>query len=859
MGTTLYGVHTQGEFAAALAEVSRQSAAGGAYTIVLTGSFAIAGTLAIALATDAASLTIATAGNVISGSGTLSLSGRGTLVMAGSNTFTGGIDFASGTLDLAARGGAGSGRIHLTGGIGLPQTLRIHGTDMPINPIAIEYGGQMSAEGRNAVFAAVDLVDISATAQYASFADDGSITIPTAAGPVRLTFTAARSIGVRGGSRVSLLPDGNGGTLLESIGQFPDAAVTILGAAGTAVATGFDDLYRNATVQTVLANLVSAGVIAGTTHAMDFAGGVLPGWAGGTIEALVHQNTVVALPDTPSVLVSDAPGAVSVIGGAADGQLVLAGAGGVVFVSGTGQGSVVAGGGNSLVNIQPGNPGQYVDLGGGNDTVVASGGNNVISAGLGHNMLWLGAGGAAITARGDDTIVGGAGNALIDATTGPIAANVLAWLGSGGSLFSGGAGRSTIIGGAGNDTMITAQGASQLWLGSGTDNVSSAGQDTVIGGTGSATVVATHGLVYGGAGNMLFSGAAATGSANTVVGGSGAATVNGADIVFGGAGPMVVNPIITYGVPLGSYATTVVGGSGAETVNGAAAMFAGTGPLQFNSLANATVVGNAGGRATVSTSGNYASMLLYANGSTTFSNDKAPYPSYTGYFYWYYAIPVMIDTVVGVGGTLTVPFATGALISAPTGGGSTITVGGLSTVIGGGNGDVITAMDAGAQNAYHTYQTPYFYYPQPAYAAAAPVLLIAGAGAETISAAGFRGAATLIGGSGPDLLIGGDGDTTIATGTGPTTIVGGNPFSYTGGVGQTRSLFTFAAGNANTVQIEHFQASADFISLPGFPAGEATTALAGATIQGSDTLLTLSDGTSLTFVGFTGLSAANFI
>ena len=51
----------------------------------------------------------------------------------------------------------------------------------------------------------------------------------------------------------------------------------------------------------------------------------------------------------------------------------------------------------------------------------------------------------------------------------------------------------------------------------------------------------------------------------------------------------------------------------------------------------------------------------------------------------------------------------------------------------------------------------------------------------------------------------------------------------------------------------------DNILLQSYPAGEAASALAGAVQSGGNTLLTLSDGTAITFVGVNTLSAANFL
>ncbi len=54
-------------------------------------------------------------------------------------------------------------------------------------------------------------------------------------------------------------------------------------------------------------------------------------------------------------------------------------------------------------------------------------------------------------------------------------------------------------------------------------------------------------------------------------------------------------------------------------------------------------------------------------------------------------------------------------------------------------------------------------------------------------------------------------------------------------------------------------AKGDAVVLSGYAAAEAARALAGATIAGGNTTLTLSDATQVTFLGVTNLGAANFV
>ena len=73
------------------------------------------------------------------------------------------------------------------------------------------------------------------------------------------------------------------------------------------------------------------------------------------------------------------------------------------------------------------------------------------------------------------------------------------------------------------------------------------------------------------------------------------------------------------------------------------------------------------------------------------------------------------------------------------------------------------------------------------------------------------------------------------------------------------SLTALLQGNATDLVMQHFDPAWDYLALYGFPAGEVAAALAGATTVGGSERLTLSDGTHITFEGFTGLTVANFL
>ena len=105
-------------------------------------------------------------------------------------------------------------------------------------------------------------------------------------------------------------------------------------------------------------------------------------------------------------------------------------------------------------------------------------------------------------------------------------------------------------------------------------------------------------------------------------------------------------------------------------------------------------------------------------------------------------------------------------------------------------------------------------------------------------------------GTGPNLLIGGAGMSFLFAGSGGTTLQGGS----------AATDFVFRQGMAGgQVAVTGWNPGLDNILLQSYPAGEATSALAGASHSGGNTLLTLSDGTAITFVGVNTLSAANFL
>ncbi len=507
-------------------------------------------------------------------------------------------------------------------------------------------------------------------------------------------------------------------------------AVTVQAAGGLQLILPFDSTTRAATAQALL-DPVNAAIAAGTA-AVAIADGQasLPLVAAGAM--LLHQGGATMVQPGYATLIDHASAPLTVTGGAADGQLVLAGQGGLSFNAWVGAGTVAAGGGQNLVSIYDGSGAQTILLGDGDDTVIALAASNTIDAGGGANRILLGGGANQVASRGADLIAGGLGTATITA----FGNDPTVFLGPTASRFNGGAGHATVVAGPGADTIATGAGGTMLWLGSGASTVISAAADTVVGGTGPAFVTAT----------------------------------TGSDLVF-----------------------------------------AGTGMLDFaNGSGSSTILGNAGGTALLQ--GGSGSLIVVSYGPLDYVGGAGA------------------DTLAGFGGSLTVQGGSGGgvFLGGPAGG-NRITAGAGNTIIlGGGDGDVLSA--GTGPGAY----------------------IQAGAGAETVTAAQSAGSSFFYGATVPGattMMIGGPGSTSFLAGTGAATLVGGSG----------TDLFAFAAGRAPSVVIDDFDPLADFISLAGFPAGEAVAALLGASVVAGSQHLTLSDGTALVFQDLTGLTIARFL
>lgn len=265
---------------------------------------------------------------------------------------------------------------------------------------------------------------------------------------------------------------------------------------------------------------------------------------------------------------------------------------------------------------------------------------------------------------------------------------------------------------------------------------------------------------------------------------------------------------------------TVQGGSGNDTavMNSGGMVATGTGRSQVWLSNGSTAITSNGTDTIVAGSGAATVNVQGSSGALIFGG--------TG--------PLLING--GTGASTLVGFGASVTLNAGAGGGTfyggsaghnVLNSGsGAAILIGGGDGDVLTA--TGSAND----------------------VLVGNRGSQTLSAAGSSGNDALFGGAGSDCLVGGTGTNVLTAGPGNMTLVGG---------GQT-DLFVFLDGATSATEIDGFNTVHDFIKLSGFAATDAQNALAGAHASANGTLMTLSDGTQINFVGIApgSLTISNF-
>jgi serralysin len=208
---------------------------------------------------------------------------------------------------------------------------------------------------------------------------------------------------------------------------------------------------------------------------------------------------------------------------------------------------------------------------------------------------------------------------------------------------------------------------------------------------------------------------------------------------------------------------------------------------------NDTVVAGSGSD-TISVTGNDAALVFGGSGNLNFINGSAP------------------STVVGGTGSETIQGGSGGgLYQGGSGGNNSIYGGtGKATVFGGGSGDTLAAGGSLGD------------------------ALAAASGNETLTSAASHGLDSMYGGTGQDAMIAGAGGDIMM-----------------GGAGSTN--FEFAKGltnSASTYDVYNYHAG-DAVTLTGYTGAPTETSAGGNTVLG------LSDGTKITFVGVASGSTLN--
>lgn len=134
------------------------------------------------------------------------------------------------------------------------------------------------------------------------------------------------------------------------------------------------------------------------------------------------------------------------------------------------------------------------------------------------------------------------------------------------------------------------------------------------------------------------------------------------------------------------------------------------------------------------------------------------------------------------------------------------------------------------------------------------VTVIAGSGANSVAAG--SGHSTLLGGSGADTFRGGDGVSSMVGGSSANVFIGGEgKDTMVANLSAASNLFTFDKNqDGGTHTIDNFVAGQDHLKLVGYTTADA---LNHAHVAGGNTVIDFSDGTSITLVGYSHLTATD--
>ncbi len=615
------------------------------------------------------------------------------------------------------------------------------------------------------------------------------------------------------GSNDTLIGNVAGSTLIGNSGnpQFDEKGTTVAYAAngvtvdlsaGTASAAG-------ATATDTLIGIQNAEAL-GTNDALIAGGNTL------TLAAEGSDDTLIGGSGT-TTLVSSVIGSTLVAGsGTTVADYTNPGSGGDIVVNLATQTATISGSSvsDTLIGIQVAEVSN--EFSGVSDTLIGGTGNDTLTAAGFFGTVIGGSGNDTLIVTGQsNTLVGGGGNDLLSATSS--------------------AGFDTLIAGTGTDTLSSAGAENLLIGGSGRDVLTSTGFSNLVAGTAADTLISTgfdDTLVGNALGSTLIGQAGkdtvAVYNANnlTVDLNTGTATVNGSS-----SSDTLTNIAI---VQASGNNDTLIGGAGTTTLTAsgsASVLFGGSGTTDILAQGSGDTATGGSGVTTISNSGS-ANTLIGGSGKTTLE---------TG---------VGGNTLIaGVGPTTAVYNDDGDVVDLATetashdgnpsdtlvGITSAAVVGQHSTLIGGGAGDVLSAVSAEGSDD----------------------TLIAGSGDETLTSAGLNSfintGNTLIAGSGNDtlsssgngdVLLAGDGASELLSSDGRgNSLIAGSGIDTLTSTGSNDTLFGNGAGST-------LDGSGGSAAIAAYAANNVIVNLAAGTagVNGSgvtDTLLSISAAAAL--------------
>jgi autotransporter-associated beta strand protein len=369
--------------------------------------------------------------NTITGQGAVEQIGTGVLVLSGHNSYGGGTEVASGTLDVVQADSAGTGAITFDAGA---QTLQLELTAFTGGHFANVVDG----------FSSEDSIDLAGNngATSATLGAGNLLTVSGGSGgTVTIQFDPGQSFA---GDAFRLASDTHGGTTvtvehdLAPVFSSPDSfsiqenhtAVGSVTAADPehdafvfAISGGDDQSFFKVDPHTGLLSFINSP---------DFE----------TREDANHDGVYDVV-----VSATDAFGAASsqdisvkVTDVAETGRTISGGNGNEMLTGTTGNDTISGGNGNDTIDGSDGN--DIISGGNGGDVLIGGRGNNVMDGGNDNDTLTAGNGNNTMTGgNGNDVLIAGNGNNVMDG-------------GNGNDVLKVGGGNNILTGGNGNDTFV---------------------------------------------------------------------------------------------------------------------------------------------------------------------------------------------------------------------------------------------------------------------------------------------------------------------------------------------------------------------------------------------------------------------